>query len=302
MDGAKAYDERSLTMRGLHLILLCFACVALADGATAPSEYIVKPGDTLWRIARRHKISYERLCALNNKPTDWSMIRVGQKIMVSPVLPRSSEERLASFGTPYEAEPKDAELLNEYGDLALFSGKTKEDIAFNAEPEREKDLCDRNSLFLRRRKKEGGDEWRLVMTSGGDWKDADCMGDWGKIWVGDVRDCCKIVRASFSQDGRFVWMVCDPSCSFGFDVVCRLDLREKTLAVLIDGDTADEQPDGTILVKGKKTYLSDENGEPLGARWHDVWMTPDGKVVRKGKLWSADELAELSNEASDKAD
>lgn len=286
----------------LGCALLCAACCFVAGNAVASPFYTVKQGDTLWGIARAHKMSYERLCELNSKPYDWCQIKVGQKIMVSPVLPRPSEERLASFGTPYEGEPKDAELLNEYGDLALFSGKTKEDIAFNAEPEREKDLCDRNSLFLRRRKKEGGDEWRLVMTSGGDWKDADCMGDWGKIWVGDVRDCCKIVRASFSKDGRFVWMVCDPSCSFGFDVVCRLDLREKTLAVLIDGDTADEQPDGTILVKGKKTYLSDENGEPLGARWHDVWMTPDGKVVRKGKLWSADELAELSNEASDKED
>ena len=49
---------------------------------------------------------------------------------------------------------------------------------------------------------------------------------------------------------------------------------------------------------GKKTYLSDENGEPLGARWYDLWMTPDGKVVRKGRLWSADELA---NEPSDTA-
>lgn len=70
------------------------------------------------------------------------------------------------------------------------------------------------------------------------------------------------------------------------------------MAVLIDGDSADEQPDGTILVKGKKTYLSDEKGEPLGARWYDLWMTPDGKIVRKSQLLSADELA---NESSDKA-
>ena len=53
--------------------------------------------------------------------------------------------------------------------------------------------------------------------------------------------------------------------------------------VLGDGDTADEQPDGTILIKGRKTYLQDEKGEPLGAAWYDVWITPDGKVVRKTK-------------------
>ena len=32
-------------MKGLHAILFCFACVALADGAIASSEYIVKNGD-----------------------------------------------------------------------------------------------------------------------------------------------------------------------------------------------------------------------------------------------------------------
>ena len=46
-------------------------------------------------------------------------------------------------------------------------------------------------------------------------------------------------------------------------------------------ESEEEQEDGTILVRDKKTYLSDENGEPLGAAWYDVWLTPDGKVVRK---------------------
>ena len=285
-------------MRGLHAILLCFACVALTDGATAASEYIVKQGDALWGIAKAHKMSYERLCELNNKPTDWSLIRVGQKIMVSPVLPRSAEEQLASFGTPYATEPKDAKLLNEYGDLALFSGETEADVAFNAEPERGNDWCHRNSLFLKRRKDDGTAEWRLILTSGSDWREADGMGEFGRIWVDDIRSCLNVVRASLTRDGRTLWMVCNPPCSSWFDVVCRFDLCENTLAVLTDGDSADEQPDGTIMVKGKKTYLSDENGEPLGARWYDLWMTPDGKVVRKGRLWSADELA---NEPSDNA-
>ena len=194
-----------------------------------------------------------------------------------------ARERLVSLGSPYKGELKDAELLNEYGDLALFVGETEADAAFNAEPGRKNDLKERNSLFLRRRTNGGRDEWRLLLTSGGDWKDADCMGNWGKRWVDDVRDDCKIVRASFSKDGRFVWMVCDPSCSFWYDVVCRLDLREKTLAVLVDGDSADEEEDGTIWVLNKKIYLTDKNGEPDGAAWIEEWITPDGKVVRKGE-------------------
>ena len=286
-------------MRGLCAILFCAAGVALADEVTAASEYIVKPGDTLWGIARRHKISYERLCALNNKPTDWSLIKVGQKIMVLPVLSRASEERLVSFGTPYAAELKDAKLLNEYGDFALFSGETEADAAFNAEPEREKDLSFRNSLLLRRRMTNGKFEWRLILTSGSDWKEADGMGDWGKMQASDVRRWLNVVSASLTRDGRYIWMSCDSPCTFWWNVICRFDLRENTLAALIDGFSADEQPDGTIMVTGKKTYAFDENGEPLGARWYDLWMTPDGKIVRKGKLLSAEEL---EAEASDNAD
>jgi len=285
-------------MRGLHAILLCFACVALTDGATAASEYIVKQGDTLWGIARRHKISYERLCALNNKPTDWSLIKVGQKIVVAPELPRFSEGCVASFGTPYKAEPANAELLCEKGDISLFAGETDADIASNVDPERMNDWGYRNSLFLKRRKADGTAEWRLILTSGSEWNEAAGMDEWCKMQASDIRSCYKVVKASLSKDGRYIWMVCDPSCSAWWDVVCRFDLRENTLAVLIDGSSADEEPDGTIMVKGKKTYLSDENGEPLGARWYDLWMTPDGKVVRKGRLWSADELA---NEPSDTA-
>lgn len=284
-------------MRGLRIILLSVVCTMLVNGAFAFSEYIVKQGDTLWRIARNHKMSYERLCSLNNKPYDWCLIKVGQKIAVAQELPRFSVERLALLGSPYATEPKDAKLLNEYGNLALFSGETEADVVFNAEPERENDWRCRNSLFLRRRTTNGKVEWRLILTSGSDWKKADGMGEFGRIWVDDIRSCLNVVRASLTRDGRTLWMVCNPTCSSWFDVVCRFDLCENTLAVMTDGDSADEQSDGTILVKGKKTYLSDENGEPLGARWYDLWMTPDGKVVRKGRLWSADELA---NESSGK--
>ena len=266
-------------LREFLAILFCFACVALAGGATTASEYIVKQGDTLWGIARRHKISYERLCALNNKPTDWSVIKVGQKIMVSHVLPRSSEERLASFGTPYAAEPTDAKLLNVYGDFALFSGETEADVAANQSDE---NTWHRNSLFLRRRTTNGKTEWRLILTSGSDWKDADGMGEWGKMRASDVRSCYTVVNASLSKDGRYIWMVCNPSCSFWWNVVCRFDLCENALAVLIDGDSADEQPDGTILVTGKKSYPIPDDG--LGAIWRDVWINPKGEIVRNGEI------------------
>lgn len=266
-------------LREFLAILFCFACVALAGGATTASEYIVKQGDTLWGIARRHKISYERLCELNNKSNEWSLIKVGQEIMVSPALPRSSEERLASFGTPYAAEPTDAKLLNVYGDFALFSGETEADVAANQSDE---NTWHRNSLFLRRRTTNGKTEWRLILTSGSDWKDADGMGEWGKMQASDVRSCYNVVNASLSKDGRYIWMVCNPSCSFWWNVVCRFDLCENALAVLIDGDSADEQPDGTILVTGKKSYPIPDDG--LGAIWRDVWINPKGEIVRNGEI------------------
>ena len=53
-----------------------------------------------------------------------------------------------------------------------------------------------------------------------------------------------------------------------------------------------DAPDGTILVKNKKTYLDDDNGESLGARWYDAWITPNGKVVRKDKLKTVEEVVE----------
>ena len=125
----------------------------------------------------------------------------------------------------------------------------------------------------------GKDEWRLLLTSGGDWKDAEVMDKRCKDCADDIRKGFYVWRASLSKDGHFVWLVCDRHlCSY--DLVCRFDLRENTLAVLIDGDEADEEEDGTIRVKGKKFYPNDDHG----AAWHDVWITPNGKIVREGKI------------------
>ncbi len=189
---------------------------------------------------------------------------------------------VARSGSPCEAEPGKAKLLHEAGGLALIVGETDADAAFNAEPKQKYDWGIRNSLFLRRRTKGGKDEWRLLLTSGGDWKDADDMGEWGKNMANDIRKCFNVIRACLSKDGRYVWMVYDPDISL-YNVVCRFDLRENSLRVLTDGDSADEEPDGTIWVLNKKIYLYDKNGEPDGAGWIEEWITPDGKVVRKGE-------------------
>lgn len=193
-----------------------------------------------------------------------------------------SGDRAVLPGSPCGAAPAKAELLHESGTLALFSGETAEDTAFNEADATERDYRRHNSLFLRRRKADGTDEWRLLLTSGSDWRAADGMDRWDSSQAGEVRGHFKIRKASFGLDGRHLWLVCDTHTSL-YSVVCSYDVQDNVLKVMIDGDTAAEQPDGTILVTGKKVYLQDENGEPDGAGLCDVWITPDGKIVRKSK-------------------
>ena len=183
------------------------------------------------------------------------------------------------------AAPGPAELLDESGAFALFSGETAEDSAYNQTSRYDS----RNSLFLRRRRPDGAEEWRMLLTTGSGWREADGMGAWCSTHTRLVKGCFCVQGARFASDGRHLWLVCESNFAT-FRVICSYDTQANTLRVIIDGDTADEQPDGTILVKNTKTYLSDENGEPLGARWYDAWIAPDGKVVRKGKLKTAEEV------------
>ena len=118
---------------------------------------------------------------------------------------------------------------------------------------------------------------------------AEGMERFGQNWVEDVYRCLDIRRANMSKDGRSIWLVCDSHNSL-FSLVCRYDLREKAFWVLTDGDSADEEPDGTIWVLNKKIYLTDKNGEPDGAAWREEWITPDGKVVRKGEPRRAEDV------------
>lgn len=195
------------------------------------------------------------------------------------------------FGVPYDVEPKNAELLHDAKDVALFAGETDVDVAHNeavrkGEPEYHEI---RNSLFLRQKTKEGTGVWHLIMTSDGGWKDADGMDEWCKGWAKDVGASLYVMKARLSADGRGVWLVCDPHVGTYY-LVCRYNFDDNTFRVFCDGDSIDEQPDGTILIKNRKTYLQDEKGEPLGAAWYDEWIAPDGKVVRKSKPISKSEL------------
>lgn len=178
------------------------------------------------------------------------------------------------------AAPKNAELLDA---LVLVAGETEADATFNeaerkANPEGPR-LC-RNSLFIRWRAADGTDEWRLLLTTGTAWREADGMNEWCKDRSRDVHECFMVLKARMSNGGRTIWLVCNPH-TYMYNVVCRFDLPTNTFRVLGDGDTAEEQPDGTILVRNKKTFLYDENGTSMGAAWYDEWIDPNGQVIRK---------------------
>ena len=94
-----------------------------------------------------------------------------------------------------------------------------------------------------------------------------------------MKRCFFVSKARFAADGRHLWLVCD-TCAYTFAVVCSYDVHDRIFRALIDGADVEDAADGTILVKEKKFYPDDD----LGAAWHDVWITPDGKVVREGKI------------------
>ena len=59
--------------------LATFISVGSADAAT--ESYTVKPGDTLWQIATKHKLTVDELKSLNSLASD--SIKTNQKLAVS---------------------------------------------------------------------------------------------------------------------------------------------------------------------------------------------------------------------------
>ena len=187
----------------------------------------------------------------------------------------------ALTGLPCVAAPGNAELLDESGSLALFAGETAEDsTSNNEEREEHPDFPSfRNSLFLRRRVADGAYEWRLILTTGSDWHTPDGLDRWCSAQTENLKRCFFVRKARFAADGRHLWLVCD-TYTYTFSVVCSYDVHDRIFRALIDGADVEDAADGTILVKDKKFYPDDDRG----AAWHDVWITPDGKVVREGEI------------------
>ena len=178
--------------------------------------------------------------------------------------------------------PTDAELLQEAGEWDLFAGLTPTDVERNAEAmavDPEMPML-RNSLFACRTADTGENSWLLLLTTGSEWNFENGGSEWNVARGRDLESCFMVLEASVHSDTRHILMTCNPHTGT-YDVVCSFDVPSRTMRVLADGTDAIKEPDGTILLKNRKTYLYDENGEPLGAAWFDEWVSPDGGTLRK---------------------
>ena len=74
-------------MRFRHLLLLITLLFAApqADAQSRPNEYVVRSGDTLYRIATEHGMSVPELRQLNNLGSN--LILVGQRLRLSSLMP-----------------------------------------------------------------------------------------------------------------------------------------------------------------------------------------------------------------------
>ena len=95
---------------GVLVLVVLFAIVTPAQAAPSQSAsldvYLVRAGDTLWSVARRHGTTPERLGALNGISTE-AILSIGQRLKVPAVAsaprPPASSARSAAAATPKPA-------------------------------------------------------------------------------------------------------------------------------------------------------------------------------------------------------
>ncbi len=159
-----------------------------------------------------------------------------------------SSECGALPGIPYRATPLDAQILYESGEFALFAGETVSDTEHNdaeGNVHEESSQLLRNSLFLRRTLDNGKYEWRLLLTTGGDWRDAEPSDTWALSHSANLRCQFLIYGACISSDGRYIWMICNSQGVeyFTFTTICRWRHRGgKELRFLSPKNAQDHPP------------------------------------------------------------
>ena len=158
--------------------------------------------------------------------SDWNAILQNANVRPS---------RFDAFGTLCESPPANAALLDQSGALALFSGETAEDAAFNESIGRKapESPRKRRSLFFRWRAQDGTDEWRLMLTTG--LKSVSSFFDWNtrRELLDDVRERFEVDGAALCRDELSWNVVC--RTRKGSRVACRLRLFDGLCFELADG-------------------------------------------------------------------
>ena len=143
--------------------------------------------------------------------------------------------RFDSFGALCESPPTNAVLLDQSGALALYSGETADDAAFNESIERETPSPQRKrrSLFFRWRAQDGTEEWRLMLTTGLKSIGSFCGWEMTPELLNDMRKRFEIDDAAFTSN-QLSW---DVACRTreGSRVACRLLLYDGLLLEPADG-------------------------------------------------------------------
>lgn len=106
--------------------LATFISVGSADAAT--KSYTVKPGDTLWQIATKHKLTVDELKSLNSLASD--SIKTNQKLAVSTKVAVSQKPGAANSAPVKTASTKVPTVLKE----TSSTNSWKNTVATNVKP------------------------------------------------------------------------------------------------------------------------------------------------------------------------